>query len=73
MRIFAFFLLFMGCISMYAQSSSIQGQLQGTAGESIAFANVALFVAADSSLYKACATNDAGILPKGSISSKRHT
>lgn len=61
MRIFAFFLLFMGCISMYAQSSSIQGQLQGTAGESIAFANVALFVAADSSLYKACATNDAGI------------
>lgn len=44
-----------------AQNASVQGQLQNGAGEAIAFANLALFNAADSSLYKAGVSNEAGI------------
>ncbi|MFN4254093.1 MAG: TonB-dependent receptor domain-containing protein [Saprospiraceae bacterium] len=47
--------------SMFAQGASVRGQLQAPGGEAIGYANVALFNAADSSLAKAGASNDAGI------------
>ncbi|MBK7940234.1 MAG: TonB-dependent receptor [Lewinellaceae bacterium] len=46
---------------IYAQTAVVRGVLQGPEGEAIAYANVALFNAADSSLYKVGASNDAGI------------
>ena len=44
-----------------AQNSSISGQLQTAEGEAVIFANIALLNASDSSLYKAEATNEAGV------------
>jgi len=44
-----------------AQTASVRGQLQSAGGESAAYANVALFNAADSSLYKAGTSDDAGV------------
>jgi iron complex outermembrane recepter protein len=44
-----------------AQNASIQGQLQSKGGDAIAFANIGLFSVADSSLYKAGTSDDAGI------------
>ncbi|MCW5921025.1 MAG: TonB-dependent receptor [Saprospiraceae bacterium] len=48
-------------LPLSAQQASVRGQLQGSNGEAVAFANVALFAAADSSLYKAGTSDDAGI------------
>ena len=44
-----------------AQSASIRGQVQEAGGAPAAFANVILYTTADSSLYKAQATDGAGL------------
>ncbi len=62
MRITITFFVFLSfSFAAQAQTSSVKGFLTGTDGEAIAFANVALFNAADSTVYKAAATNDAGV------------
>ncbi len=48
-------------LSLSAQNASIRGQLQNKAGEAVSFANVGLYRSADGSLYKAGATDEAGI------------
>ncbi|MFN7266758.1 MAG: outer membrane beta-barrel protein, partial [Bacteroidota bacterium] len=47
--------------SVSAQNTAAKGQLQGPEKEAIAFANIALFSAADSSLQKAGVTSESGI------------
>ena len=49
------------CLSTQAQSASIQGQLQDAAGDPVVFANVILYSAADSSIQKVEASDEAGI------------
>ena len=61
MRILFTFPLFFFPLFIQAQTSTVRGTLKGAEGEAIAFANVALFNAADSSLYKAGAGDDAGV------------
>jgi len=60
MRIFATFISLILFISGYSQTASLKGRLQTAEGEAIAFANIALFHSADSSLYKAGATDADG-------------
>lgn len=67
--LFTFLSIFVG-IQVYAQTSSIKGQLQGTDKEAVVFANIALHSAADSSLIKVETSNETGLfhfrqLPKG--------
>ncbi len=47
--------------SVSAQNTAAKGQLQGPEKEAIAFANIALFSTADSSLQKAGVTSESGI------------
>jgi hypothetical protein len=47
--------------SVFAQNAAAKGQLQSPEKEAVAFANVALFNAADSSLQKAGITSESGI------------
>lgn len=61
MRILLIFLFSALNLCIYAQTSTIRGLLKGADGEPVAFSNIALFNAADSSLYKAGASNDAGV------------
>jgi len=49
------------CLGGWAQTASIQGQLQDDAEEAVAFANVALYFSADSTLAKVETSNEAGI------------
>ncbi len=60
MRILQSLLLFFSPYFLIAQTAAVRGQFQGANGEAVAFANVALFNAADSSLYKAGNTDEAG-------------
>jgi len=60
------------CLAGWAQTASIQGQLQDDAEEAVAFANVALYSSADSSLVKVETSDEAGIftmkdLPAGNF------
>lgn len=48
-------------LTLSAQNASVRGQLQNKTGEAIAFANVGLYQASDSSLAKVGSTDDAGI------------
>lgn len=61
MRILTTLSLLIISLSIQAQNASIRGQLQSGGGEAAAYVNVALFNAADSSLYKAGTSDDAGI------------
>ncbi len=54
-----FFFLFIS--SLFSQTAALRGVLQDAEGGAVEFANVALFNAADSSLYKVETTNEAGI------------
>jgi hypothetical protein len=47
--------------SVFAQNAAAKGQLQSPEKEAVAFANVALFNSADSSLQKAGITSESGI------------
>lgn len=60
MRIFLTFLTFLLPLSLLAQSSGITGELQDAEGEPVPFANIALLNAADSSLVKVEASDEAG-------------
>lgn len=48
-------------LSLQAQTATLRGQLQSAGGEAVPFANIALFHSADSSLYKAGISDEAGI------------
>ena len=61
MRILSTLSLFFFALSIQAQTSTVRGVLKGAEGDAIVYANVALFNAADSSLYKAGASDDAGV------------
>jgi outer membrane receptor protein involved in Fe transport len=47
--------------SLFSQTAAVRGVLQDPEGGAVEFANVALFNAADSSLYKVETTNEAGV------------
>ncbi len=49
------------CSLTFINAASIKGQLQDTEGNPVAFANVTLYAAADSSITKVEVSNDAGI------------
>ena len=61
MKYFFTFCALFFCVSMQAQLASIKGQLQDTDNQAVAFANVALYNATDSSLVKVESSNEAGI------------
>lgn len=61
MKILTTLLWLAAALSLSAQTSSIRGQLQSKTGEAVAFANIGLFSAADSSLTKAGTSDEAGI------------
>lgn len=61
MRILSTLLWLSATLSLSAQTSSIRGQLQTAGAEAVGFANVGLYNAADSSLYKAGTSDEAGI------------
>lgn len=61
MRIYYTFIALTLAIAVQAQTATLRGQLQSAGGEAVAYANVALFNAADSSLYKAGTSDEAGI------------
>jgi hypothetical protein len=61
MRLLTTLLLLLFAFYAQSQTASVRGQLQAPNGEAVAFANVALFNAADSSLYKAGNSDEAGI------------
>lgn len=61
MRIFSsLFALFISQ-TLFAQNASIKGQLQGPEKEALAYVNVAVFSAADSSLQKAGISDETGV------------
>lgn len=61
MRLLTTLLLLLSVFYAQSQTASVRGQLQGPGGEAVAFANVALFSATDSSLYKAGNSDESGI------------
>lgn len=61
MKSFLTLLLCSSFLAVQAQSSSLRGFLKGPEEEVVAFANVALFQAADSALVKAGLSNEAGV------------
>jgi len=61
MRIFYTLVALTLATAVQAQSATLRGQLKSAGGEAVAFANVALFHTADSSLYKAGTSDEAGI------------
>ncbi len=56
-------------LSLSAQSASLHGQLQSEAGVPVAFANVGLFSAADSSLNKAGTSDESGVFTMQGLNS----
>lgn len=72
MRFFATLLFPFISLFLQAQSASIQGRLQNSAGDAIPFANVALFHEADSSLAKAGVSNDAGVFELANLKSGQY-
>lgn len=62
MRIFTIIIALFSFLSLSnAQTSAVKGALKGTGNEAVAFANLALFRATDSSLYKVAVSDEAGI------------
>lgn len=61
MKYLSSIILLLLSMSLPAQKASIKGQLKSSSGEAIAFANLALFNSADSSLYKAGISNESGL------------
>ncbi|MCB0592632.1 MAG: TonB-dependent receptor [Lewinellaceae bacterium] len=59
--------LMLACLSIQAQSAAIRGQIQDTDGFPAAYANVILYHSTDSSLYKAEATDEAGLFKFAAI------
>ena len=55
------FLFFALTLGLTAQTASIKGQLQDPDGAAVSFANVALYLAADSTLIKVETTDEAGV------------
>ncbi|MCB0548551.1 MAG: TonB-dependent receptor [Phaeodactylibacter sp.] len=53
--------LLYACLSVQAQSAGIRGQIRDADGQPAAFANIILYHTADSSLYKADASDEAGL------------
>ncbi len=72
MKFITTLLLLVSALSLQSQSAAVQGKLQNAAGEPIAFANVALFTAADSLLYKAGVSNEYGIFTLNGLSAGRY-
>ena len=62
MRLLTIFWWLMATLSLSAQNATIRGQLQNTNGEAVAFANIGLFSAVDSSLQKAETSDESGLL-----------
>ena len=61
MKILTTLLWLCATLSLSAQNASIRGQLQSKTGEAVSFANLGLYRAADGSLLKAAASDEAGI------------
>jgi len=61
MRILFTLLWLSATLTLSAQTASIRGQLQTAGAEAVGFANIGLYNAADSSLYKAGTSDEAGI------------
>lgn len=61
MRILSTLLWLSATLTLSAQTASIRGQLQTAGAEAVGFANIGLYNAADSSLYKAGTSDEAGI------------
>ena len=61
MKILTTILWLSTALTLSAQTASIRGQLQSKTGEAISFANLGLYRAADGGLYKAGASDEAGI------------
>ena len=72
MKVVATLLFLVSIISLFAQTATVFGKLQNTEGEAVAFANIALFNVADSSLYKAGASNEAGIFELSGLNAGRY-
>jgi len=68
MKILTTLLWLCAALSLSAQTASIRGQLQSKTGEAVAFANLGLYTAADSSLFKAGASDESGIFDLKSLS-----
>ncbi len=68
MRLLTTLLSLLSAFHAQSQTASVRGQLQGPGGEAVPFANVALFSAADSSLYKAGNSDEAGIFDMRGLS-----
>ncbi|MCB0560219.1 MAG: TonB-dependent receptor [Lewinellaceae bacterium] len=67
MKLLTTLFLVLACVGIQAQSAGIRGQIQDADGFPAAFANVILHHAADSSLYKAEATDEAGLFKFAAI------
>jgi iron complex outermembrane recepter protein len=61
MRTLTTLLWLIATLAVTAQNASIRGQLQSKEGVAITFANIGLYNSADSSLYKAESSDEAGI------------
>jgi iron complex outermembrane receptor protein len=61
MKILTTLLWLNATLTLTAQNAGIRGQLQNTEGVAVTFANLGLYNAADSSLYKAETSDEAGI------------
>ncbi len=74
MRIFTL-ILFFACSSftLAFAAGSLKGQVQDPAGEPVAFANLALYSAADSSLYKVEISDEAGVFQFRSLAPGGYT
>ncbi|MBC7773937.1 MAG: TonB-dependent receptor [Phycisphaerae bacterium] len=68
MKILTTLLWLSATLSLSAQNASIRGQLQSKTGEAVAFANLGLYRAADGSLFKAAASDEAGIFDMKGLS-----
>ncbi len=61
MRLFTTLIFILGAFWSQAQTAIVQGQLQDTEGQAIAYSNVVLYSSVDSSLVKVETSNEAGI------------
>ncbi|MFN0015524.1 MAG: TonB-dependent receptor domain-containing protein [Saprospiraceae bacterium] len=68
MKIVTTLLWLSATLTLSAQSSSIRGQLQSKAGEAVSFASLGLYLAENGKLYKAGASDEAGIFDIKGIS-----
>ncbi len=61
MRFLSTLVLSLFVLSLFAQQATVKGQLLDAEGQAVAFANVALYSIADSSLVKVAGSEDSGI------------